>query len=414
LVFHYGIPQKSLDSTNLKMNPMFRKISAQYVYTGSGKVLKRGIVVVNSNGTVVEVIDTQGNLTEMAGLEFYDGILVPGFVNVHSHLELAHLHQKIAPHKGLIRFIIDVGRFRAVPVTQTAIRQADRTMYQNGIVAVGDISNTTDSFEVKAQSHIRYITFAEVFGAQESVAEEKIRAGQQLVEKLRALRLPGFLAPHAPYSVSPKMWQLLVADARNLQSIWSIHNQEAEEENLLFEKKEGAFCDFLRLFTTEFMDWETNGKTSPEHCLPYYTESRRTLLVHNTFTTAHDIEVLKPHKEKFVWVLCPNANLYIENRLPDVAMLAGSGIPIAIGTDSLASNHGLSILEEMKTLQGSFPSISLNELVQWATLNGARALGLETELGSFEVGKNPGINLVSAIDFHEMKLTSESSVKRIL
>jgi cytosine/adenosine deaminase-related metal-dependent hydrolase len=113
-------------------------------------------------------------------------------------------------------------------------------------------------------------------------------------------------------------------------------------------------------------------------------------------------------------VFCPNSNLYIENQLPPVFLFRKENLNICLGTDSLASNHELSVLAEMITLQIHFPEIKLEELVCWATLNGAKALKMENRFGSFEVGKNPGVNLISGIDFKTMKLTEKSKVKRLI
>ena len=104
--------------------------------------------------------------------------------------------------------------------------------------------------------------------------------------------------------------------------------------------------------------------------------------------------------------MCPNANLYIENRLPEVLIENRENIEICIGTDSLASNYSLSILEEMKTLQKHFPSISLGELIKWASLNGAKALGIEDKYGSFEVGKKPGVVWINKISYPGLEWTS--------
>jgi cytosine/adenosine deaminase-related metal-dependent hydrolase len=117
------------------------------------------------------------------------------------------------------------------------------------------------------------------------------------------------------------------------------------------------------------------------------------LLIHNTFITKEDIEFAKENFKNTYYGLCPNANLYIENELPDVETLRKLNIDICLGTDSFASNNSLSILEEMKTIQKNF-DVSLEELIQWATINGAKALGMEKTIGSIEVGKRPGLLLL--------------------
>jgi cytosine/adenosine deaminase-related metal-dependent hydrolase len=110
--------------------------------------------------------------------------------------------------------------------------------------------------------------------------------------------------------------------------------------------------------------------------------------------------------------LCPNANLYIGGQLPDMGVLLRRGDRLIVGTDSLASNHRLSILEELKTLQRAFPEVSTPTLLQWATANGARALQLEALLGSFSAGKQPGVLLIE--DLAGDRLQTTTGVRRLL
>ena len=114
------------------------------------------------------------------------------------------------------------------------------------------------------------------------------------------------------------------------------------------------------------------------------------------------------------WVICPNANLYIEDKLPGVVIANSNSLQICLGTDSLASNKKLSIIEEMKTLQTSFPFLRLEDLINWATINGARALGIQDKYGSLETGKKPGVVWLSNIDFEGLKLKPKSKSLRLV
>lgn len=389
---------------------MARKLSAHYIFPGDSRPLKRGTVIVDDYGVITEIIDNAGNLSESEGLEFYDGIITPGFVNTHTHLELAHLANKVEQHTGLAGFISHVGKLRNLPNQQTSIVEADRLMHENGIVAAGDISNTDVTFPVKSTSKIDYYTFIEIFGIQEESAKDRFASGAQLFHELKTYSLQGSITPHAPYSIATGLWPLLIEFVVKNNLIWSIHNQESNEENLLFTSKSGKIAEFLASISNDFSLWEKKGVSSLNFCRQYYQDIPQLLLVHNTFTTANDLSCIADLRHKTTLVLCPNANLYIENKLPDIPMMVKSGFPIALGTDSLASNTGLSILEEMKTVQRSYPDISLQDLICWATVNGARALGFDSKIGSIEKGKKPGLNLITNINFREMKLTSQSEV----
>src|SRR5690606_16488975 len=107
----------------------------------------------------------------------------------------------------------------------------------------------------------------------------------------------------------------------------------------------------------------------------------------------------------------PNAILYIEDRLPKIDLFIKSRLPVVLGTDSLASNDKLCILSEIKTLLEHFPQLSLEKSMEWATLNGAKYLGIDATYGSLEIGKKPGLNLLTKTD--GLNLTKESTLVKL-
>jgi aminodeoxyfutalosine deaminase len=396
-----------------------RRISAGYVFTLSGKPLKNGIVVTDDQGVVVDVIDTKGNLTETEGVEHYSGILCPGFINAHCHLELSHLKDKIAEHLHLPGFLhqILLQRNQDQEFQEMAARQADRFMWKSGIVAVGDIANSSFTLGIKEESPIYYHTFIECFGFLPEKAPRAFEYAEFVSRLYEASRLKYSIVPHSPYSVSDDLFDLIAEDARKRDSIVSVHHQESAEEDKMFADKSGTLIDHysenLKLDTTF---WKPTGRTSTEKILDKIPSENKLLLVHNTWLGGENlrrIQEIRSSQNTFL-VNCPSANLYIETRLPDYRLLLGSGFPICIGTDSLASNHTLSILEEMKVIGDKFPEISLTELFEWACINGARALGIDNWAGSIEIGKKPGINLITGVDLKTMKLTPNSKIKKML
>ena len=217
------------------------------------------------------------------------------------------------------------------------------------------------------------------------------------------------IVPHAPYSVSGALFRMIADFPGN--HLLTIHNQESEAENEFYEAGKG---DFLRLYDMLGLDvsfFHGNGKRSLEGILPYFYRNQSLILVHNVATGAEDLRAVVGGPDLF-FCLCPNANLYIGGQLPDVGLLQRSGCDIVVGTDSLASNHRLSILEELKTLQRVFPWLSTPALLQWATANGARALQMDAVLGNFSPGKQPGVLLIENMDGE--KLGEESAVRRLI
>lgn len=393
-----------------------RKVAANYIFPISGEPLKNGIIVFEDDGTIVDIIDTEGDLREIASLEYHSGILVPGFVNTHCHLELSCLKGKIEKHTQLGGFITSLQQIREDKTNiESAIRNADILMRKNGIVAVGDISNDEASFEVKQQSAIQYHTFVELFGSNEQQAEAIFNYAENLVSQAEVkYHLSASITPHAPYSVSQRLFKLIYQRTLANEDIISIHNQESDEENLLFQKKEGELLKNLEQLGADFSKWHSTEKNSLPSIINNLPKENNILLVHNTVSTEEDIDIAIRHLNNSYWALCPNSNLYIENRLPDINMLYQKGLNITIGTDSLASNGNLSIMSELITIHQHFPDIPLLELIKWATLNGAKALKFDNELGSLEIGKKSGINLIEHVDLTTMKLTEKSRVRVIV
>lgn len=390
-----------------------RKISANYIFPISGAPLKNGIIVLDSNNVITDIIDTGGNLKEIANLEYYNGILIPGFVNSHCHIELSHLKGKFQEKTGLPNFISQVNSQRKADlnIIYEEIQNSHDEMIKNGIVAVGDICNTSNSFTIKTSEEINYHSFIEIFGLEAEKAKEIIQNGKIFLQQIsNKFPHPHSLIPHAPYSVSPELFTQLSQFFQS--SIVSIHNQESKTEKEMFNGDKGALYNSLSKFV-DLSKWDPKYKNSLQYSLNYLQYSEQILLVHNTFTDPEDLKIADPFLSKIYWVLCPNANLYIENQLPDIKLLQEHKLNIALGTDSLASNSSLSILEEIKTISSHFPDIKLEELIRWGTLNGAKALNFSNQYGSLEVGKKPGINLISMLDLENMKIKKESVVKKL-
>ena len=288
-------------------------------------------------------------------------------------------------------------------------------MLQNGIVAVGDICNNTLTIAQKRKGRLQYHNFIEASGFPPAVAEQRFKRAVDIYNSYATVGYANSIVPHAPYSVSPDMFGMINNFPDN--NLLTIHNQETAAENELFKNGTG---DFLRLFKKMGIDisfFRSSVKSSLQTYLPYFKKNQSLLLIHNVCTSVEDFEFAKlstiNHQLSTVFFcLCPNANLYISNTLPDVNMLMQQTDNIVLGTDSLASNDHLSIFEEIKTLQKHFPHLELVTLLQWATINGSRALQLDKSVGSFEKGKKPGVVLIEGVD--DFKLNEKSASKRIL
>ena len=388
----------------------YRKLKGDKIFNGY-QLLQGKVLVMQPNGTIADLIDEDD-----AGIEIenYQGILSPGFINCHCHLELSHLKGIIPERTGLVDFVFKVVNERHFPEEQIldAISKAEDEMTQNGIVAVGDICNNNLTVPQKAKGNLRYYNFIEASGWLPNVSEIRLERAKSILQEFSILNSPfsilASIVPHAPYSVSQNLWQHIQPFFKN--RVVSIHNQETSFEDEFFLAGTGDFNRMYSLMNIENTHHLPSGKTSLQSYYQKLIKAASVILVHNTFTAQADIDYVsrdwsivssesKPqtlnHKPETFFCLCVNANQYIEDALPPIDLFRKNNLQIVLGTDSLASNWSLNILDEIKTVKKLFPYIPLAEMLKWATINGARALQMENELGSFEKGKEPGVVLIN-------------------
>lgn len=373
-----------------------RIISANSIFNGINFLSQEMALVIDDFGILKDIVKKKE--IQSSEIEHYDGIIAPGFVNAHCHLELSHLFSQIDPKTGLIEFLKQViakrNNFNKKEQEDAAI-EADFKMWESGIVAVGDISNIDTTFKTKANSKIYYHTFIELIGLNPFHSETIFEKGLSLLKELENYNLIGSLAAHAPFS-SSKLLINKIANYNGLNNLaFSIHNQESEEETKFFAGRPSDINDLFDYLNID-INWFTPPKTSS--LLSYLDEipNKKSLLVHNTFCKEEDIIA---SKHKFInWCFCPGANLFIENTLPNYDLFLNHNQNWCIGTDSLASNQKLDMCFEASILLSKSPSISIESILKALTYNGAKALGIEDKFGKLIIGKNTGLNLIQHSD----------------
>jgi aminodeoxyfutalosine deaminase len=384
-----------------------KRFSAQYIITNSGPPVKRGVVTTEDDGTILYIEDTGGNLKENHSTEFHNGIIIPGFVNCHCHLELSHMKGSIPKGNGLGVFIDQVrnNRENKSEFIFNSAQLSDIDMYKKGVVLCADVCNTTITFNIKNASRIGYINLLEVFGIDPEKACHRMDEIIKVAEIAEEMALLFSMVPHSVYSLSLSLFRLLRAKTET-NKITSIHFMETKGEKAFLENHSGPLMSSYKRSGLIPSRMDTVA-SHVDAVLNEITLNGNLILVHNTYANRDTIKMIKERKNLF-WCLCPNSNIYIENEIPPVNLLIEEGCEIVIGTDSLASNNSLDILEELKTLQLNFPSLLLEELVCWATLNGAKALGQEGQYGKIEAGRKPGLLLLQNLDLINMKLLPDS------
>lgn len=387
----------------------FKKFRAKQIFDGYR--LHEGKVLIVDDSGHFEALITDKDAGD--DVQDFEGIITPGLINCHCHLELSHLKNVIPPHTGLIEFLCSVVTKRETSPNPSeggayedpeekkmrAIIDAEKEMYDNGIVAVGDIGNTADTALVKSQSKIHWQNFVEVLSFTDEKADENIAHFQSVAKTLDTelkhsnISHRTSIVPHAPYSISPKTFQLINQLTKN--QVISIHNQEHPAENDLYQTGGGEYLKLFKIFGLDHSPFPVTGKNSIQSVLPYFNNGQTIFLVHNTSMTEEDIIWANEYAEtkgiKLVYCLCINANLYIENKVPPVDLLIKHNCHIVLGTDSYSSNWQLSIAKEIEAIHKHFPHIPLETILQWATNNGAKALQWENELGSFEKGRKNAV-----------------------
>ncbi len=372
-----------------------RFISGYRVFSGKEFLANDTVLVLNDKNVIQDIITSE--ILEKSTIEYFNGIICPGFINTHCHLELSHLKGIIKQHTGIVDFGLSVIKQRnelPVEFQQEAMLQADKEMREQGIVAVGDISNTINSIDVKKNSNLYYHTFIELIALNPDRAIAAFNDGVTLASKFEIHNLSNSLASHAPYSASLELIEQITNACKIQKKPTSIHNQESEAENDFFKYKTGDYLKLYDALKIPIDYFKATSKSSLQSVIESFNSDVNTLLVHNTFTDQQDIEIAQKLHSKLFWCLCPNANLYIENLLPNISLLNSGNCTLTLGTDSLASNSQLSIIDEINCILNHQTHIPLEILLKAATYNGAQFLGIENEFGLLEKNKKSGINLI--------------------
>jgi len=381
-----------------------KKFRAGQLFDGYDLLDDRQVLITTQEGIVDNIVP----LNEAGDdVQLLDGILTPGFINCHCHLELSHMKGMIGEGTGLMDFVFKVVTQRHLPEEEIlhAIQKAEDEMLANGIVAVGDICNNTLTLPQKTKKRIHYHNFIEASGFNPQIAASRFERSLSFFKEYIGL-IPAernSIVPHAPYSVADELWDKIIHFPGN--HLQTIHNQETIAENEWFIDKKGDFVDFYKQMNIDVSFFGATGKSSLQSYLLKFLKNQSLILVHNVHTSEEDLLFAKATGKEIAWCFCPNANHYIGGQLPAIDLFIDHDCPIVLGTDSLASNHQLSVLEEIKTIRRYFPGIARDELLRWATINGARALQMDKLLGSFEPGKQPGVLLCKS---------DLSSVRRLL
>jgi len=393
------------------------KIKSDCLFPISDPPIPDGVVILSDDGVIIEVINPTEIDYAIEDVQYYSGIICPGFINTHCHLELSYLKNKIDPDKGLNDFIIQLKSFSDSDkdFMLQSIAEMDELMFRQGVSAVADISNTVISIDVKVKSKIHYYNFIELFGSDPNYSDLIFNNGKKILNEFVAVKGENntSITPHSLYAVSDILLQNISLQAEQHNTLFSLHHLESLEEKDFFFSKSGTVVERMKLYNVDISNFNASGKSSLETLCHYLPLNSNTLLVHNIYANSHDIKFAMNHIKNLWWCLCPNSNLFIEKKLPDLNLFIKNNCRLTIGTDSLASNNALSILNELITLQKNF-KISTQELLKIATLNGAEFMRIVNSFGSISKNKKPGLVLIKNINPENFFFTEKSESIRII
>lgn len=392
-----------------------KRYAAKYLYTlETEQPVVNGFVELDDDGTVLR----SGVCDPASEDVFLDGALCPGFVNAHCHSELSYMKGLFRKGTGMAGFIDQINELRdtqSPAQKEAALREAFDCLWEQGVVAMADISNCADSFELKSRHPMYTRSFLEVFGTEPGDCEAVMEGVRKLQQKALSYGLDAAPTPHACYTMSPEL--VSAASAEGLRSgFLSYHSEESDEEEQMIRSGSGPMWENRKAAGMSVPP--VTGRSSLEYFLDRLKAAvpvpvqGNVLLVHECCLDRDGVKAAKEVLAHPYIAICPLSNIFIHNTLPPIPLMRESGIPICVGTDSLSSNDSLCIVDELHCIQKAFPEVSLGELLVWACRNGASFLGKEAVFGSLEPGKRPGLVYISAIG-GDGKLTAESKSRRL-
>jgi len=360
--------------------------TARWIFPVAGPPLRQGTITLEAE-RIVAVLPAG---ERSADIDLGNAALTPGFVNAHTHLDLTGLHGQCPPQADFtawLRSVIAHRRTRPREQIEADIAAGIRQCLASGTTLIGDISSQGWSWPQLAASSLRAVVFLELLGLTPQRAVAAVAAARSWLDGLPpTLRVRPGLSPHAPYSVHHSLFTRIaeLAGRRNLPI--AVHLAETRAELQLLERHSGPFQPFLE----ELGVWDPAGLAKDAGDVVARCRSAGlSSFVHANYLSA---DVNLPVDATIIY--CPRTHAAFGHGPHPVREFLRRRHRVALGTDSLASNPDLNVLNEARFLHTIHSDIPGDQLLRMITRNGAEALGCVAETGSLEVGKSADLAIV--------------------
>jgi cytosine/adenosine deaminase-related metal-dependent hydrolase len=370
---------------------MIRTIhKARFVLAEPDLVLQDAAVHVCDPGRICRVEPWHGKPRglDVEVTDWGSSVIIPGLINAHTHLELTRLHRVLSGTGSFTEWLSQVIHRRRDWKREDyadSARKGARLALSSGTTLVGDVSASGVTRKALSGTRLRRVIFEETLGlAPEGCAQALASLESRIeVDRPDPLLTTG-LSPHAPYSVSPQLFRGVAELARQRAMPIATHLAETKAELELLQTGTGEFVEFLSRLAVLPAAWSPPGQTPVQYIDGLGLMDLRPLLIHCNYLDADSIARVLQRRCSVVY--CPRSHFFFKHEMHPVRQLLDAGINIAIGTDSLASNDSLSMLDEMRHVFRTRKDLKSGEIFRMATLNAASALGFGGVLGRLRRG----------------------------
>jgi cytosine/adenosine deaminase-related metal-dependent hydrolase len=355
---------------------------ARWLLPVASRPIPDGIVTVD-RGMVIAVGDraSGGEVVDLGAVA-----VLPGLVNAHTHLELSWMRGQVPPAASMPKWAAALMALRRTVSHEppAPIGDAIREARAAGTALVGDVTNTFATYDWIADSDLSAVFFRELLGFSVAEPEAVVEAAAEQIASLMPMAwLRASIVPHAPYSVSPALFEAIAR--RSAGQPLSLHLGESRAEVEFLRDGTGEWRALLETLGVWNDRWTPPGCGPVEYVERFGIVNERFLAVHGVEFTEDDVSRLR--RAGSTIVTCPRSNVWTGAGEPPVEPFYAAGIRVAIGTDSLASVADLNLFAELAAVRRLAPRVPAHELLASATIHGAKALGFGGELGSIEAGK---------------------------